>query len=173
MSKNALIIVDMLNDFIRPEGALYCGPAAEAIVPFIAERLEHYRNSSQAVIFLKDSHQPNDLEFDKFPRHCVAGTWGGRIIDELTPGPGETVIAKNRYSGFFNTNLAKVLRRLSPELVEVVGVCTSICVMDTVGGLANRDYRILVPRRGVADFDRQFHEFALKRMQQLYGAKIQ
>jgi len=104
MSKNALIIVDMLNDFIRPEGALYCGPTAEAIVAFIAKRLEHYRQSDQAVIFLQDSHQPNDLEFDKFPRHCVAGTWGARIIDELTPRPDETVIAKNRYSGFFNTN---------------------------------------------------------------------
>ncbi len=173
MSKNALIIVDMLNDFIRPEGALYCGPAAEAIVAFIAGRLQHYRRTGQAVIYLCDSHQPNDLEFDKFPRHCVTGTWGAQIIGELTPKPNEKVIAKTRYSGFFNTNLAQVLRSLSPELVEVVGVCTSICVMDTVGGLANRDYRILVPVQGVADFDQQFHQFALKRMQQLYGAKVQ
>ena len=173
MSKNALIIIDMLNDFIRPEGALYCGPAAEAIVPFIARRLKHYRQTGQAVIFLQDSHQPDDPEFDKFPRHCVAGSWGARIIDELTPEPGETVIAKTRYSGFFNTNLAEILRKLGPELVEVVGVCTSICVMDTVGGLANRDYRIVVPGQGVADFDQEFHQFALKRMQQLYGAQIQ
>ena len=45
--------------------------------------------------------------------------------------------------------------------------------MDTVGGLANRDYKISVPRNGVADFDAEFHAFALKRMQQLYGAEIQ
>ena len=56
--------------------------------------------------------------------------------------------------------------------VEVVGVSTSICVMDTVGGLANRDYKITVPVKGVADFDPEFHEFALKRMKQLYGASI-
>jgi nicotinamidase-related amidase len=55
----------------------------------------------------------------------------------------------------------------------VVGVCTSICVMDTVGGLANRDYRTVVPRGGVADFDVQAHEQALSRMDRLYGATIQ
>jgi len=45
-------------------------------------------------------------------------------------------------------------------------------VMDTVGGLANRDYPISVPVKGVADFDAEFHEFALKRMAQLYGARM-
>jgi nicotinamidase-related amidase len=44
--------------------------------------------------------------------------------------------------------------------------------MDTVAGLANRDYPISVPVKGVADFDAEFHEFALKRMAQLYGARI-
>jgi nicotinamidase/pyrazinamidase len=57
--------------------------------------------------------------------------------------------------------------------VEVVGVCTSICVMDTVGGLANRDYRIRVPRAGVADFDDEAHQQALQRMERLYGATVQ
>jgi nicotinamidase-related amidase len=45
--------------------------------------------------------------------------------------------------------------------------------MDTVGGLANRDYRIMVPRAGVADFDADAHHHALDRMERLYGATIQ
>jgi nicotinamidase-related amidase len=44
--------------------------------------------------------------------------------------------------------------------------------MDTVGGLANRDYNIIVPRKGVADFDSEFHLFALRRMSRLYGAEV-
>jgi nicotinamidase-related amidase len=44
--------------------------------------------------------------------------------------------------------------------------------MDTVGGLANRDYRIRVPAAGVADFDPEMHAFALRRMEQLYGARV-
>ncbi len=168
----ALIIVDMLNDFIDPAGALYCGPTGEAIVPLIKRRLDGYRRGGEAVIYLQDSHRPDDKEFAKFPPHCVAGTWGGRIIDALAPLAPERVIAKTRYSGFYGTDLEKVLAAIGPDVVEVVGVCTSICVMDTVGGLVDRDYAVDVPSAEVADFDPQAHQFALQRMQKIYGARI-
>ena len=167
-----LLIIDMLNDFIRKEGALFCGETAERIVPFIAQRLEAFRRAGDAVIYLRDAHAADDKEFARFPPHCVAGTWGSDIISELAPQPGEAVLAKTRYSGFYQTPLAERLDDLRPESVEVVGVCTSICVMDTVGGLANRDFGVRVPREGVADFDPRFHDFALERMQKLYGATI-
>jgi len=172
MSKKALIIVDMLNDFIDKNGALYCGDTARAIIPFIQERLAAFRNRGDLVIYLQDSHDKNDKEFEKFPRHCVTGTRGNEIIPELTPKPGEKVIPKKRYSGFYGTDLENILDSAGIHDVEVVGICTSICVMDTVGGLANRDYTITVPVKEVADFDQKFHEFALKRMKQLYGVNV-
>jgi nicotinamidase-related amidase len=172
MEKTALIVSDMLNDFIDEKGALYSGPGARDIVPFVRRRLEAHRRAGSLVIFLQDAHAEDDLEFEKFPRHCVAGTWGSRIIEELAPQPGERVLPKTRYSGFYGTDLEKILSRYGPAEVEVVGVCTSICVMDTVGGLANRDYRTTVPRAGVADFDDESHRYALQRMERLYGATI-
>jgi len=172
MSKRALIIVDMLNDFIEEKGSLFCGKEARAIIPFIQERLETFRNRGDLVIYLKDTHDEDDKEFERFPSHCVAGTWGNEIIPELAPKPGENVVPKKRFSGFFGTDLGGILDSAGVEDVEVVGVCTSICVMDTVGGLANRDYKVTVPVKGVADFDAQFHEFSLKRMKQIYGASV-
>jgi nicotinamidase-related amidase len=173
MSERVLIIVDMLNDFIDPDGALYCGDSAPQIVPFVQERLEQQRRTGQPVIFLQDAHDSDDAEFEKFPPHCIAGTWGSQVIAPLKPLEGEKVIAKKRYSGFYHTDLDDHLQGLGTRSAEVVGVCTSICVMDTVGGLANRDFNILVPKAGVADFDAEMHGFALKRMVQLYGAEIQ
>ena len=172
MSKKALIIVDMLNDFVDEKGALYCGDTARSIIPFIQERLTSYRNRKNLVIYLQDSHDEDDKEFEKFPSHCVAGTWGNEIIPELAPKPRENVVPKKRFSGFFGTDLEGILDSAGVEDVEVVGVCTSICVMDTVGGLVNRDYKVTVPVKGVADFDAQFHEFSLKRMKQIYGASV-
>ena len=172
MSSNALIIVDMLNDFVRPEGALYCGETAPAIVPYIRQRLERYRNANDAVLYLQDAHAVDDKEFDRFPPHCVVDTWGSQIIDELTPRTSETVFPKTRYSGFYKTDLGKALEMIAAQRVEVVGVCTSICVMDTVGGLANRDLAVVVPREGVADFDKDAHRFSLRRMKKIYGADI-
>ena len=172
MSKKALIIVDMLNDFVDEAGALYCGETARAIVPFVKERLLTSRRNGDLVIFLKDSHDESDKEFERFPKHCVEDTRGSEIIAELAPEPQEKIIPKKRFSGFFGTNLENILETGGIIEVEVVGVCTSICVMDTVGGLANRDYPITVPIKGVADFDAEFHEFALKRMKQTYGADV-
>ncbi len=172
MENKTLIIVDMLNDFVDPEGVLYCGPEARTIIPFIAERLKQYRREKGQIIFLQDAHDEDDLEFKKFPKHAVAGTWGSRIIKELAPLENEIVISKKRYSGFYGTRLAQILADVNPRQVEVTGVCTSICVMDTVGGLANRDYNIIVYGNGVADLDQEFHRFALKRMAQLYGAEV-
>lgn len=172
MPKKALIIVDMLNDFVDEKGALYCGDTARSIIPFIQKTLTSYRNRKDLVIYLQDSHDEDDKEFEKFPKHSVAGTWGCEVIPELSPQAGETVIPKKRYSGFYGTDLEHVLKSAGIDDIEVVGVCTSICVMDTVGGLANRDYPISVPVKGVADFDAEFHEFALKRMAQLYGARM-
>jgi nicotinamidase-related amidase len=171
MNGEALIISDMLNDFVYENGALYF-KQARRIVPFVRERLEAHRRAGHPVIFLQDAHAPDDKEFEKFPPHCVVGTWGSQVISELAPQPGETLIPKTRYSGFFRTDLERALQATGVEQVEIVGVCTSICVMDTVGGLADRDYRIRVPAAGVADFDPEMHAFALRRMKQIYGAQI-
>jgi nicotinamidase/pyrazinamidase len=172
MPKKALIIVDMLNDFLDEKGALYCGDTAKSIIPYIRERLKTYRNHKDLVMYLQDSHDENDKEFEKFPKHSVSGTWGCEVIPELSPQAGETVIPKKRYSGFYGTDLEHVLKSAGIDDVEVVGVCTSICVMDTVGGLANRDYKITVPVKGVADFDPEMHQFSLKRMEKIYGADV-
>lgn len=172
MTNKALIIIDMLHDFIDPKGALYCGETAPAIVPYVGDVLARARQAGDYVIYLQDSHDPDDLEFEKFPPHCVAGTWGSQIIAALAPVAGERVIPKKRYSGFFGTDLERVLADAGIKEVTVVGVCTSICVIDTVGGLANRDYRTVVPTAGVADFDPDMHQMALRRLRDIYGAEI-
>ncbi|MBU0988478.1 MAG: cysteine hydrolase [Proteobacteria bacterium] len=172
MSKKALIIVDMLNDFVDKNGVLYCGDTVLPIIPFIKERLRAFRDQGDVVIYLQDSHDSDDKEFERFPRHSIAGTWGSEVIPELVPLPGEAVIPKKRFSGFFGTGLENLLASAGVAQVEVVGVCTSISVMDTVGGLANRDYKATVPVQGVADFNPEFHQFSLNRMREIYGADV-
>jgi len=172
MSKRALIIVDMLNDFVHGKGTLYCGKAADETIPFIQERLRAFREQGDLVIHIQDSHDEDDPEFRRFPNHAVVGTWGNEFVDSLTPVPAEIVVRKKTLSSFYGTNLEGILRDNGVSDIDVVGVCTSICVMDTVGGLTNRGYRVTVPAKEVADFDGEAHEFALKRMQQVYGADV-
>ena len=170
-----LIVIDMLNDFVHKKGTLFF-PAGADIIPFIKGRIEHYITNDYIIIFLCDAHDEDDKEFERFPKHAIKKTWGAGIVKELADAVADyyslEIIPKTRYSGFYGTNLGTQLAGLAPDEVEVVGVATSICVSDTVGGLANRDYNITVPVRGVADFDNKAHKSALDRMETLYGAKI-
>ena len=172
MPKEALIVVDMLVDFIDEKGALYCGPTAGRIVPFIKRKIEEARQAGALVIYVCDSHKPNDKEFEMFPRHSVAGTPGAQVIPELKPERGDIVVRKRRFSAFYGTRLEDILKKNRVKHAVVVGVCTSICVMDTVGDLRNRDYPVTVYKKGVADFDQKFHRFALQRMEKTYGAEV-
>lgn len=171
-NKTGLIVVDLLNDFMDENGSLFCGEECKNIIPKIKSRINEFREKNLPIIYLQDSHKEDDLEFEKFPRHCVKNTWGSEIIEELKPGQDDIIIKKTRFSGFYDTSLADVLDKFSLETLYVTGVCTSICVMDTIGGLSNRDYEVIVPKEEVADFDENMHEFSLKRIENLYGAKI-
>ncbi len=172
MTRNALIVIDMLVDFIDRDGALYCGRTAEKIVPRILRKIQRAREAGDLVIYVADSHRPDDREFERFPKHCVKGTPGASVISDLKPRRGDRIVRKPGLSAFYRTRLESILKEKKIRSVEVVGVCTSICVMDTVGGLCYRGYPTIVDKKAVADFDRKFHEFALQRMEKTYGAKI-
>jgi nicotinamidase/pyrazinamidase len=168
----ALLVIDMINDFVRKGGALDCGDRARRMVPFVRRQIEEFHRRGQLVLFICDSHRPDDREFRIFRRHGVKGSEGARIIAALPVGPQDPIIPKTRFSSFYETALEKTLRTHQVDEAYVVGVCTSICVMDTVGDLRNRDYPVVVYRRGVADFDRAAHRYALRRMEKIYGAKV-
>lgn len=172
MSKRALIVVDMLNDFIREDGSLYCGKTSQEIIPFIKEKIKEFRQEKSPIIFLQDSHDPNDSEFDLFGKHCVRGSEGGKIIEELEVKDEDYIVPKKTYDGYYNSDLGKILEENQIEEIHLVGVCTSICVMETSSSLTKRGYKIIIHKTGVADFDPEAHEFALKHMEKIYGAKI-
>ncbi|MBW2145934.1 MAG: cysteine hydrolase [Deltaproteobacteria bacterium] len=172
MEKKALIVVDMLKDFVEPDGKLYCGETAQAIISFVRNKIEEFHRSGETVIFLMDNHAPDDPEFRMFPPHCVAGTSGAEVIDALPVLPEDYRVPKTRYSGFFRTNLEEILQKEAPKEVHLVGVCTSICVLYTCADLRNRDVDVVVYKEGVADFDPEAHIFALKNIEKVLGARL-
>jgi nicotinamidase/pyrazinamidase len=168
---DVLIAVDMQKGFLEPGRTLYCGDEARGIIPNVLKLIEEKQRQGAAVIFTQDAHDPDDREFEMFPRHCVKGTEEAELVDELNDLEGIR-IQKTRYSAFFKTDLERILHELRPNEVIVCGVCTDICVMHTVAGLRNRDYVVLVPGNCVASFDSEAHEGALKHMEKVLGAKI-
>lgn len=168
---NVVLIIDMMRGFLEKGNPLYCGEAARRIIPNVQKLLTEERAIGSQLLFLCDQHDPNDAEFQMFPRHCVIGTREIEIIPELSDYPGE-VIPKKRYSGFFGTDLDQKLKALSPDKIIVCGVCTDICVCHTVADARNRDYPVEVPANCVASFDESAHQFALQHMEKILGATV-
>ncbi len=168
----ALLVIDMLNDFLDERGALFCGKDSRKIIPFIKKKIDYFHRKRNPVIFICDSHKEDDLEFKIFPKHAIKRKWGSKIIGELKVRKNDVIVKKKRYSGFFGTKLARSLKEKRINEAQTCGVCTSICVMDTVGDLRDRDIKTTVFKNGISDFDKEAHKFALKRMEKIYGAKI-
>ena len=86
-------------------------------------------------IWVHDTHRNNvrrDREWLKRTPHCVEGTWGVEIIDDLGARDDEIHVIKRRYSSFFQTDLDVTLKDMMVDRLIVFGVVTNICVRSTV-----------------------------------------
>ncbi len=148
----AVLIVDMLNDFCSEGGAMVL-PGHEALLEPQNALIGAVRENGGVVAFVIDSHRPEarrEREFLKRTPHCVEGTWGARVIEELDQQEGDLHIVKRRYSGFFNTDLDLSLKDMQVDTVIVAGVVTNICVRSTVHDAFFHGYRVIVPKDAVA-----------------------
>ncbi len=175
---NIVLVVDMIEAFCRI-GNL-ANPRAVKIIPRVEMLLRRKEKEGWKIIFLADNHEPNDEEFKMFPIHAVRGTKETEIVRELQKfiKSGAVVIRKNRYSGFYRTNLEEVITKEYPETVIVVGVCTDICVHYTAAELRNRNYNVVIPQDAVETYDAPGHnadrtnEIFIAQMKNILGVRI-
>ena len=168
---NVVLVTDMVVGFMEAGRNLYCGDEARRIIPNVQRLIEAEQAAGGSVVFICDTHDPDDLEFQMFPVHCVRGTEEADLIPELRGYEGVR-LPKRRYSAFFDTNLADMLAEIEPERVIICGVCTDICVMHTVADARNRDYAVDVPTDCVASFDARAHANALEHIEKILGARL-
>jgi nicotinamidase/pyrazinamidase len=173
MAKEALLIIDMLNDFVI-KGAPLEVPETREAVPNIKREIEKARAGGNPVIYICDTHALYDKEFSKFgwPPHAVKGTKGAEVVDELKPQKGDMVIEKTTYSGFYNTDLDEILKRLGVDSLRLTGCVTHICVMFTSSDAVLRDYKVTVVEDSVAGLAKEDHDAAIRIMKNVLGVKI-
>ena len=148
----AIVIVDMLNEFCKPGGAMVL-PGYERLVPPQRALIKAGRDLGCPIAFVVDTHRANvreDREWLKRTPHCIEGTWGAQVIEDLEPKPGDIYLVKRRYSAFFNTDLDVTLKDLKVDTLIVCGVVTNICVRSTVHDAFFLGYTAIVPSDAVA-----------------------
>ena len=187
MTDSALVVVDMLYDFI--DGSLACQNAEETVkatLKFIEKKTngqggeEHEILDTFPILFIRDHHPADHSSFKEFggiwPAHCVAGTHGGDIHKDLLPYASEELTfnkgcdnATEQYSGFEGLNtaeqsLGEVLELLDISDVYVCGIATEYCVRNTCEDLLKAGFKVHLLKNCLAYVDHEGHLKALDEM---------
>jgi ureidoacrylate peracid hydrolase len=185
--RTALLIVDMQRGFLDPGEAMEVPPARE-IVPRIRQLLDVFRGRALRVAFsefvydpaapllvgaLHPEHQPAPAGartgFGVPSGACLAGHASAETIAALAPAPGELVVKKHWYDAFNGTPLDGALRARGVTSLVVAGTMTDICVLATVIGAFNREYRVTVLEDGVATLWPDIQRATLDIIARAYG----
>ncbi|MBO7192135.1 MAG: isochorismatase family protein [Bacteroidales bacterium] len=187
MKNNALVVVDMLYDFI--DGSLACQNAENAVaqtLKYIDSQTngqtgeEHEILDTFPILFVRDHHPADHSSFKEqggiWPAHCVADTHGGEIHKDLLPYVSEELTfdkgcdkACEQYSGFEGVNdagqsLGEILELLDTTDVYVCGIATEYCVRNTCQDLLKAGFKVHLLKDCVAYVDLDGHLKALEEM---------
>ena len=188
--RTALLVVDMQRGFLRPGEAMEVAPAREC-VPRIRALLDTFRAKRLPVTFtefvyseaapllvgeLHPEHRPArpgaPTGFGRPSSACLEGTPSAETVEELRPAPGELVVRKRWYDGFAGTPLDGALRARGVTSLVVTGTMTDICVLATVIGAFNREYRVTVADDGVATLWPEIQRATLDIIGRAYGRVV-
>jgi ureidoacrylate peracid hydrolase len=166
--RTALLVVDMQRAFVAAGQAMEVPPARD-VVPRIQELITIFREMGLPVVFTEFTYSPAAplLVGELHPEHrpaepgaptgfglpsssCLEGDPSARVVAELAPRADELVVRKHYYDAFNGTVLDGALRARGVTTLVVTGTMTDICVLATVIGGFNREYRVLVVEDGVA-----------------------
>ena len=187
MHNSALVVVDMLYDFI--DGSLACQNADNAVketLAYIDTQTksqggdDHEILDTFPILFIRDHHPADHSSFKDqggiWPAHCVAGTRGGEIHQDLVPYVSEELTFDKgcdrnteQYSGFEAVNnaeqpLSEVLELLDTTDVYVCGIATEYCVRNTCEDLLKAGFRVHLLKNCIAYVDPLGHAKAIEEM---------
>ena len=187
MRNSALVVVDMLYDFI--DGTLACQNAENAVKETLKQidKLtkgqggeEHEILDTFPILFVRDQHPADHCSFTEqggtWPTHCVAGTHGGEVHEDLKPYVREELTfdkgydkSLEQYSGFEGLNtaeqtLGEILELLDTTDVFVCGIATEFCVKNTCEDLLKAGFKVHLLKDCVAYVTAEGHLKALEEM---------
>jgi len=165
----AVIVIDMLNDFVT--GALKC-ERAQKIIPNVKRLVESARKEGIPVIYSNDAHLQTDSELGKWGKHAMKGTKGAEVIPQLTPEKKDYVLDKRVYSGFFEAGLDSLLRSLKVDTLILTGLHTNLCVRHTTADAFFRGYKIKIPKDATDAFTENAYKEGLQYLKEYYNAEI-
>jgi len=139
-----LVVLDMINDYLTPGRPLEV-PRARDVVPAVKERIAWAHEKNVPVIYVCDTHEPDDEDFRDWPRHAVAGTEGAEVWPAIAPSPGDHFVHKRTYSAFTGSSFGPLLDELHADQIILTGCATEIGMLATAKDALERGFVVTIP----------------------------
>jgi nicotinamidase-related amidase len=171
--RTALLVIDLINDIVHPDGAFAASAAEVASRGVIANANALAARARQAgvpVVLVRVGFAPGYPEHpDHSPLFGIArqrgalllGSWGTEFHPDLAVDPADTIIVKSRVSAFHATPLAGMLAGWGTERLVICGVSTEMGVLTTARDAHDRDFRVVIAADACASASPALHEAAL------------
>ena len=135
--KRLYVVVDMQKDFI--DGSLGTREAQEMLPRMVDRLTEIQARKDTDIIFTMDTHGSDYLETQEgknLPvKHCIEGTWGWQISDEIGFSEDDRVFDKNTFGYDWSQAVLAQPELFFGDEIELIGLCTDICVISNAMGL--------------------------------------
>lgn len=152
-ARTALLVIDMQRAFVEP-GQPLCVSGAAATVPALVATVALVRGRGGAIAWIRREYEPGGSDMEAFRREqmraagaldvMARGSRGAQPVEGLEGEPGDVFVVKKRFSGFFQTDLKRLLDERGIETVLVAGTQTPNCVRATAFDAVSHDYRTVV-----------------------------
>jgi nicotinamidase/pyrazinamidase len=139
-----LVVLDMIQDHLTPGGPVEV-PRASLIIPALKSRIAAERARRTPIIFVCDSHSPDDPDFDEWPVHAVEGSAGADVWPELGPEPEDHIVRKPTYSAFTRSRLGALLADLGADEIILTGCATEMGLSVTATDALQRGFVVTIP----------------------------
>jgi nicotinamidase-related amidase len=170
----AFIFVDLLADFFANPVLL---ESRSAIADAVNDLSLFARSKGYPVIWVRQEFEP-DLSNaflsmrDSGTRITIRGTRGCEVIPELRRESSDLEVVKHRYSAFFETNLAALMRAMNVTHAILGGINTHACVRATAVDAYQLDYRVILATDTIASYDDEYHRESLRYLAQSIGTSM-
>jgi nicotinamidase-related amidase len=162
LNGTALLIIDMLNDYLTPQGGEAYGPVCREIIPSLVQLSDFVRSNGGIIAYANTSLSSRDLLVSRWGRHAISGTTGAEVIEELSPRQGDVVCPKKFYDAFFKTKLDEELREKGISQIVLSGIHTHVCVLISGIGAFQRGYNVVAPSDCFTTGHKANHESRLR-----------
>jgi nicotinamidase-related amidase len=170
--KDALVLVDVINDFDHDDGERLLRSFRERHAGLV-RAIERARAAGIPIVYANDNVGVWDGDAPGLVRHAVEAGRGGSLVAAIAPRSGDRFVVKPRYSAFDRTPLELLLEELEVERILLAGTATEMCVAQTAIDGRELGFKVSVLVDACASVDERNERISLEYLENVVGARLE